>query len=577
MVGANQKGPAGESSAVMRGNQASRPLGPDPLIGRIINGRYRIDAVIARGGMGKVYRAEQAPLRRVCALKILSPRYDGEDDPEFHRRFFLEASTAAKLTHANTVTIFDYGKADNDEIYYIAMEYIEGRTLSSVLQEGPLPEERVRNIAAQICRSLREAHGLGVVHRDLKPGNIMLTDKGDERDSVKVLDFGLVKDVTNDAENHTQEGIFMGSPKYMAPEQILGLALTARADVYSLGIMLFEMLTGRVPYDRGGANIATLMAHVNEPIPNMRSMAPNAVISPQMEAIVYRCLEKDPARRYASMSSLLLAIKGMAEDGSIDTSGPFPAPRFALGPHEPYPQDASMLHASERPPHAAPASMPIPMQAPAAVPMAPAPMPVPRENPMPGIGRTPGALQEATVLVRRPQGNSKRRVLLAIATGVGIALALSAGAILAMNHFGAGKMAEPLASATAGGQAAKSAEPAAATQAPSAAPLAQRVIHVESEPPGAAVTEDNEELCAGTPCDVTLAGESAAKEHHFTLTKKGFRPSKPLAVDLQASKVSGALVPAESAPAPVRKKSSESPKADSSSSKPDPYKPDPYQ
>src|SRR5262245_24335155 len=151
---------------------------PDPLIGRLINGRFKIVSVIARGGMGKVYKAEQAPLGRICALKVLSPKYEGDRDPEFHKRFFLEASTAAKLTHANTVTIFDYGQADDEELYYIAMEYIEGRTLHRVLrEEGPFAEGRAAHIAAQICRSLREAHGMGVVHRDLKPGNIMLSDK----------------------------------------------------------------------------------------------------------------------------------------------------------------------------------------------------------------------------------------------------------------------------------------------------------------------------------------------------------------------------------------------------------------
>src|SRR4051812_12088080 len=153
----------------------------DPLIGRVISGRFKITSVIARGGMGKVYKAEQAPLGRVCALKVLNPKYDGDRDPEFHKRFFLEASTAAKLTHPNTVTIFDYGHGE-DDIYYIAMEFIEGRTLHRMLrEEGPFPEERVSHIASQICRSLREAHGLGVVHRDLKPGNILLNDRGDER------------------------------------------------------------------------------------------------------------------------------------------------------------------------------------------------------------------------------------------------------------------------------------------------------------------------------------------------------------------------------------------------------------
>src|SRR5579862_3805999 len=134
---------------------------PDPLIGRVINDRFKIAALIARGGMGKVYRAEQSPLGRVCAVKVLNPNYAGEHDPEFHKRFFLEASIASKLTHPNTVAIFDYGRTE-DDIYYMAMEYLEGATLHRAIREsGHFPEERVAHIGRQICRALREAHGLG--------------------------------------------------------------------------------------------------------------------------------------------------------------------------------------------------------------------------------------------------------------------------------------------------------------------------------------------------------------------------------------------------------------------------------
>src|SRR5579871_840452 len=185
------------------------PAAPDPLIGRVINERFKITGVIAKGGMGKVYRAEQAPLGRICAVKVLNPSYSGSQDPEFHKRFFLEASTASKLTHPNTVTIFDYGKT-SDDIYFMAMEYLEGRTLHRAIREATfLPEERVVHIARQICRALREAHGIGVIHRDLKPANIFLVEHGDEADFVKLLDFGLVKNVSdNKGEDLTQPGLF---------------------------------------------------------------------------------------------------------------------------------------------------------------------------------------------------------------------------------------------------------------------------------------------------------------------------------------------------------------------------------
>ena len=227
--------------------QASKAGGIDPLIGRAINDRFRITGLIARGGMGKVYRAEQTPLGRLCAVKVLNPNYTGDHDPEFHKRFFLEASIASKLTHPNTVTIFDYGKTD-DDIYYMAMELLEGTTLHRAIRESaPFPEDRVAHIGRQICRALREAHSHGVIHRDLKPANIFLVSHGDETDFVKVLDFGLVKNVSESrGEDLTQTGLFMGSPKYMAPEQIQGDRVDARTDIYSLGIIMYEMLTWRV-------------------------------------------------------------------------------------------------------------------------------------------------------------------------------------------------------------------------------------------------------------------------------------------------------------------------------------------
>ena len=278
----------------------------DALIGHLVNDKFRILGLIARGGMGKVYRAEQIPLGRICAVKILNPKYEGDEDPEFQKRFFLEAATAAKLTHPNTVTIFDYGR--DGDIYYIAMEYIQGRTLYRILrEEGPLRESRVGRIMSQVCRALREAHQLGVIHRDMKPANIAVLDAGDEADRVKVLDFGLVKEVAEDKEDLTQEGMFMGSPKYMAPEQILGNPVSAASDIYSLGIVAYELLTGKVPFDKG-ASVKTMMAHVNEDPPAIRSMYDGLELSDELEAILERCLLKNPEDRFADMDALLRAL-----------------------------------------------------------------------------------------------------------------------------------------------------------------------------------------------------------------------------------------------------------------------------
>ncbi|MCS6798691.1 MAG: protein kinase [Myxococcota bacterium] len=306
--------------------------GPDPLVGRVINDRFRITALIARGGMGKVYRAEQAPLGREVALKILNPTYQGDHDPEFHKRFFLEASICSKLTHPNTITIFDYGRTD-DDIYYIAMELLEGRTLHRALREdGRFEVSRALHIARQICRSLREAHGMGVIHRDLKPANIFLVRHGDENDFVKVLDFGLVKNLSEKGEDLTQTGLFMGSPKYMSPEQIRGEKVDARTDIYALGVILYEMLTGKVPFDRPNS-VNILMAHVHEAPPPMSEMAGGVSIPPAVEAVVMRCMAKRADERFRTMDEVLVALKQASTDAGLSVSrsgehgasGEFPA------------------------------------------------------------------------------------------------------------------------------------------------------------------------------------------------------------------------------------------------------------
>lgn len=294
----------------MNDTPASDTKGQDPLIGRVINDRYKIVSVIARGGMGKVYLAEQAPLGRKVALKVLNPNYQGDADPDFHRRFFLEASTSAKLTHPNTVTVFDYGRTD-DEVYYIAMELLEGRTLHKAIRDdAPMSPRRAVHIARQICRSLREAHGLGVIHRDLKPANVYLVEHGDEKDFVKVLDFGLVKDLEKEGEDLTQTGLFMGSPKYMSPEQIRGEKVDARTDVYALGVILYEMMTGKVPFDRANS-VNILMAHVHENAPPMGVMLPGAAFPPELEAFVFKAMAKKAEDRYTTMDEVLNAIRDL--------------------------------------------------------------------------------------------------------------------------------------------------------------------------------------------------------------------------------------------------------------------------
>lgn len=544
------------------GASSKKSSGPDPLLGRTINGRYRIVSLIARGGMGKVYKAEQQPLGRICALKVLNPRYEGDRDPEFGKRFFLEAATAAKLTHPNTVTIFDYGSSDEGDIYYIAMEYIEGKTLHRVLrEETTLSEARVSHIARQICRSLREAHDLGVVHRDLKPGNILMTNRGDETDVVKVLDFGLVKDVTGDAEDLTQQGLFMGSPKYMAPEQITGGEISARTDIYSLGVMLYEMMTGKVPFDRG-ASVNTLMAHVNDTPPPLAELNPNIQISPQMESIIYRCLEKDSSRRFASMHELLSALKRTGDPTMTDTHDNLPAAYTGRVSHtETGPTSQIAMPSSGRNPSFSP-DITQPEPSPSRT-----PGPLSTDRPEPSHSDLQAGMPSLVHLTTQ----KKSRAMSYVLVGLGAA-AIAAIAFLSLRQppaaSGSGVAAEGSSQGSgapaASGAPAVSSAPAGsavATAAPTAtatATSADRVVRVESEPAGATVFEDGKELCSPTPCDVTFKGDAASKEHKLVLNKTGFKPSS-ITVAPADTKANGKLVwsgGGGSTPGPVSTQSS---------------------
>jgi serine/threonine-protein kinase len=301
-------------------NLAPKSSQPDALIGQVINDRFRILSAIARGGMGRVYRAEQVPLGRLVAIKTLDPREHGaEADPNFQQRFFLEASVASKLQHPNTVTVFDYGRTA-DGVFFIAMELVEGRSLLAAIRDaGTLGPARTTHIALQMARSLREAHRLDVIHRDLKPTNVLLTTHGDEEDFVKLLDFGLVKHLeSEEQEELTKAGIFMGSPKYMSPEQIRGERVDARGDIYSLGVCMYEMLTGKVPFDRE-TTVKILMAHMHEQPQRIEDPR----VSPALCALVMRCLAKRPEDRPASMDEMIVSLK-QAAGGPGLVSGAFP-------------------------------------------------------------------------------------------------------------------------------------------------------------------------------------------------------------------------------------------------------------
>ncbi len=293
--------------------QSARPGSPadEDLVGRTLAGRYRIEARLAAGGMGVVYRAEQEPLGRPVALKVLKPPGDRGMKRQFVERFLLEAASMAQLQHPNTVVIHDYG--EDEGVLYFTMEYLAGETLTQrVRRLGPLEPEDAIHVAIQVASSLGDAHGMGLVHRDLKPGNVMLLERGGDRLFVKVLDFGLVKIVGEEAQRQlTQSGIILGSPRYMAPEQVRGQSLGPAADVYAFGCLLTFLLTARPPFPKGGP-FEAMRAHVYEDPPALRDLDPHCIAGERLEAVVARCLQKAPEERYTTMGELADALRHAA-------------------------------------------------------------------------------------------------------------------------------------------------------------------------------------------------------------------------------------------------------------------------
>lgn len=307
----------------------SRPGGA-----RIIAGRYELKRMIARGGMGVVYLAEQIELGRLVALKLLKSHNDPENNSAFQERFTLEARTLAKLDHPNIVTLYDYGRTE-DGRYYLALEYINGPRFTDLVQKGRLAPEHSVRLLLQVCRALRYSHRKNVIHRDLKPSNLLIQLDDDGYEHVKVVDFGLVK-VLEDDQSLTQAGLILGSPHCMAPEQVRGdRDIDHRADIYAMGVLLFRSITGTWPF-HGDSSTATMIAHINEDIPAFADVAPDLMVPPGLEDIVHRCLAKQPIDRYPDIGELMQALQvciGINPGEYVSTSHASLASLHATGAH----------------------------------------------------------------------------------------------------------------------------------------------------------------------------------------------------------------------------------------------------
>jgi serine/threonine-protein kinase len=272
-------------------------------------GQYRLIAPLGAGGMGEVYLAEHRMLKRPCAIKLIHPERAG--DPQVLARFEREVRMTAQLSHWNTIEIFDYGRTDDGTFFYV-MEYLPGLSLEDLLQRhGPVPAERVIHLVRQTCQALREAHATSLIHRDIKPGNVFAAQRGGVYDVVKLLDFGLVKPVTEAGSARlTRDGGISGTPHFMSPEQARGLPdLDARSDIYSLGAVAYTLLTGRPPFD-GASPMEVMIAHARDEVPPPSLYQPN--VPADLERVILRCLAKGPADRFPDADSLEQALADCA-------------------------------------------------------------------------------------------------------------------------------------------------------------------------------------------------------------------------------------------------------------------------
>jgi serine/threonine-protein kinase len=498
-----------------------------PAVGEVIAQKYRVESVVGAGGMGVVVAARHLQLGQVVAIKLLTLPPDEDRRDEAIARFLNEAQAAAKLQGDHVVRIYDVGQLENG-LPFMVMELLAGTDLGSVLDErGALPEREAVDLVLQACAGVAEAHRMGIVHRDLKPSNLFVTTRSDGLPLLKVLDFGISKQLTDPhsgeaAPTFTNTRTLMGSPNYMSPEQIRDARrVDGRTDVWALGIILQELVTD-APVFRGESFPGICAAIVADPPMPVRTMAPD--VSPTLEAVIARCLEKDPQRRFQSIAELVSALASLGARSSPATGSSKPliyssSPRIIVEPAS-APPDNAPAHDAQT------------------VSVTPAPDATLESARLGKPGSTLSALSSpdsrVEVLTSLPTRRRGRRWAL----GAGVVALGAAGALLWF-----WSLREP---ATTTQATTPSAQPSQV--APSeAAPF---TLSLESEPPGAAVMEGQTRL-GTTPFSVTLTLPASSGPRVFVLEKAGY---EPYVVQQGAAKgevrVRAVLAARPSAPAP---------------------------
>jgi serine/threonine-protein kinase len=509
------------------------------LIGQLVSGRYRVLSVLGTGGMGRVYLAEHVAIQKRVALKVLHPEYSKRRD--IVERFQQEAISASRIKHPGVLDVFDFGELE-DGSSFIAMELLEGRDLGATLEKfGPLRPELAIEVLVQVCRALDAAHASGVVHRDLKPDNIFLQSGEAGHPTAKIVDFGIAR--LRDGEDLaqapsaeaagkegsdgpkrrlTKTGMIFGTPEYMAPEQAQGREADHRSDVYAAGVILFESLTGAVPFT-GSTFLEVLNRHVMFAIPHLRDVCPDLVVSQELERVLRRALAKDPAARFGSMREFAEALLSVPEGSTLNVG-----------------RDSAVWRARNTP-VSAPLSSSTPTVAPSSA------VTQMRGTPLTAAAEIPSEQKPKGLLL----GGIAAFLAVAAAAGAYVGLRPKPPTDAARSSAGAAAAVVPAAPAAPAPSVA-ALEPERAP-APSAAPSSANpgeqpiTLHVTSMPSGALVRKNGFQVCDATPCDVLstpneslvltaeLAGKRgeakvlAQREQTVSITLKGAVAGRPTA------------------------------------------------
>ena len=489
----------------------SHPSG-DPLLGTTVAGRYKVLKLLGEGGMGQVYLAEHSAIEKRIALKVLRAEYAHKG--EIVTRFQQEAISASRIKHPNVLDVFDFGQLENG-CFYLAMEFLEGNDLADELQRSRvLTAPRALPIAMQICRALSAAHAKGVVHRDMKPENIFLQRTGDGEEIVKIVDFGIaqLKPTNEEAQAEstkhrrlTRTGMIFGTPEYMAPEQASGKHADLRCDVYAVGIILFELFTGGVPFT-GETFLGVLTKHLNDAPPSMRAVYPDLQISHELEAVVQRTLAKDPNHRYQTMNELAAALAGTPEGQYAGLRGPHSHVaadgRGSLLPGAPSPTAQQFVGNPSVPQQVASGVGVVLTDA------ARAAVTMPQQPTHLGARAETQLGGEASTRPPVRASGSGPKVLAVL----GVLVAVGGAAAFMLK--GSGPAAAPSAQVAADQPPARPLPPRVASAAPVVAPPVPSVppaapsevkLDVITDPPGAKVTKNGFQVCDATPCQVNAS------------------------------------------------------------------------